>query len=62
MELNWTECEKALPNKQGVYLVTLNSATVDFCMYFPDTKQFGWKGSICDEVVAWMSLPEPYQK
>ena len=57
----WTDCKMALPNNYGVYLVTLNYGTVDFCKYYPDTKQFGWNNKVCNEVVAWMPLPEPYQ-
>ena len=58
----WIECDDALPNKDGVYLVTLNYSTTDICEYYTNKKQFGLEGNICDEVVAWMPLPKPYRK
>ena len=59
---NWIDCDDKLPEKFGVYIVTLNHASVDFCEYYPKKQQFGWNDKLCDEVVAWMPLPEPYQK
>ena len=58
--MKWIECQKSLPTENGVYLVTLNYATTDFCYFDAEKKVFGWQGMVCDEVVAWMKLPEPF--
>lgn len=59
----WIPCKKRLPDKYGFYLVTLNNATTDFCLW--NAMEFGWESSgifnKCDEVTAWMPLPEPYK-
>lgn len=62
MNTAWVSVKDRLPDKFSVYVVTLNYNTVDFCEYYPNKKQFGWKDKICDEVVAWMPLPEPYKE
>ena len=59
----WIPCKKKLPEKYGFYLVSLNNGTTDFCLW--NAMEFGWESSgifsKCDEVTAWMPLPEPYR-
>ena len=60
----WIPCKKKLPEKYGFYLVSLNNGTTDFCLW--NAMEFGWESSgifsKCDEVTAWMPLPEPYNE
>ena len=60
----WIPCKERLPDKYGFYLVTLNNGTTDFCLW--NAMEFGWESSgifsKCDEVTAWMPLPEPYKE
>lgn len=60
----WVPVSERLPHKYGVYLVTVKGLefnTTDFCKYFPATKEFAW-GEPCNDVIAWMPLPEPYKE
>lgn len=59
--ITWYKVEDRLPEKYGMYLVTLNKSNTDFCEYYPDKEQFGFSGSICNEVTAWAYLPKPYE-
>lgn len=54
----WIKPEERLPEKPGVYLVTLNHTGVDFCEWY-ESRYFGWLCKPCYEVTAWMPLPEP---
>ena len=59
---NWIPCAERLPDDYGIYLVTLYGLEcndTDFCKYNPDTQQFSWD-AVCDDVIAWMPLPDPY--
>lgn len=57
--ITWHKVEDETPKKYGMYLVTLNKRNTDFCEWYPDKQQFGFCGSICDEVTAWAYLPKP---
>lgn len=57
--ITWYRVAEKLPDKHGVYLVTLNNFNTDFCEYYPDDGKFGWKNNFCDEVTAWANLPKP---
>ena len=57
--ITWYKIKERLPEKYGMYLVTLNKLDTDFCEYYPKIKQFGFSGNICGEVTAWAYLPKP---
>lgn len=58
---HWIPVSEKLPKKYGVYFVTLNNWNTDFCEFYLYKQAFGMNGNICDEVTAWMPLPEPYK-
>ena len=63
----WIPCSERLPEEYGNYLITTYDEDVDIGTIDPKKKNV-W--SACDadgfywlkEVIAWMSLPEPYKK
>lgn len=63
----WHHVTEKLPEKKAIYFVTVGDTEycdnnfTDFCEYYPDKKQFGFNGEICEQVIAWMDLPEPYK-
>ena len=58
----WRDINDKLPQKNGIYIVTLNNYCTDFCEFNVSTKKFGWMGQENNEVTAWMPLPKPYKK
>lgn len=62
--LKWLPVTESVPKDRKIYLVTLDNNTTDFCMWNGSRWGFygnhGW--SECDEVIAWMPLPEPYKE
>lgn len=74
-EKKWIPCSERLPNPHsGEYLVTINDGAIytdvlwfdspgdgryESCFYKTDDDGHG---VACDDVVAWMSLPEPYKE
>lgn len=57
----WISVSQKLPDKYGIYLVTLNNHDTDFCEFYPNDRTFGMNGNVCYEVTAWMPLPQPYK-
>ena len=63
----WIPCSEGLPEKEGVYLVTISTMHFKaFCRYVlalyfnPKTKP-NWFVYQNDEVIAWMPLPDPWK-
>lgn len=55
-EPHWIPCSERLPDKDGYYLTTT--------MYYQVYRDY-WNGDNWDRtemVIAWMDMPEPYQK
>lgn len=57
----WIPVSQKLPDKYGIYLVTLNNHDTDFCEFYPNDRTFGMNGNVCYEVTAWRELPQPYK-
>lgn len=58
----WIPCSEKLPEKDMWCLVTFESGNVGTMQYLV-TNNWGWNGMRGDnKVIAWMSLPAPYQK
>lgn len=57
----WIPVSEGLPDKYGIYLVTLNNHDTDFCEFYPNDRTFGMNGNVCYEVTAWMPLPPCYE-
>lgn len=61
----WTPCSERLPEEDVEVLVTndaggITTIEVDMCGMYEDIKERFWYYS--QHVIAWMPLPEPYQK
>jgi len=63
-EPQWTPCSKRMPEKMGLYLVTLeykeHGKGVTTLWYHGE--QIGWDLRVADVVIAWMPLPAAYEK
>lgn len=60
-QTRWIPVSQKLPDKYGIYLVTLNNHDTDFCEFYPNDRTFGMHGNVCYEVTAWMPLPPSYK-
>ena len=73
-EPHWIPCSKALPQKNGVYVVTRNISDGFECRNITDACYFDGADTWHDDtrvnhsreyltdVLAWMPLPEPYKE
>lgn len=64
----WIPLEKAIPEKQGLYLITYINQTKAFsdaARYNPMEEKWFWDEEetqvVLREISAWMELPAPYQ-
>lgn len=57
--MKWTPCTDHEPTSDKWYLVTLENDLVVKMQYKKDK---GWCACPKNKVIAWMDLPEPYQK
>lgn len=68
MSLNWIPVEERLPEKNGSYLIQVDSSDGSAMITFMMVDHFNEDGTWlhCDnkrrKVVAWMPLPEPYRE
>lgn len=61
----WIPCSVALPEKEGVYLVTDSTAygaKISLRYWNRHTAESFWSGYESDVVTAWMPLPTPYRE
>ena len=61
----WIPCGVALPEKEGVYLVTDKTAygeKISMRYWNIHEKDAFWSGYESDVVTAWMPLPTPYRE
>lgn len=70
----WIPCSERLPEQYGNYLATMCDGDVQECTYSPEKNtrfmRGGWSTCESDgilfldvsEVIAWMPLPEPYER
>ena len=56
----WIPVSERLPKDEGDYLVTFKLSFMNFIEVCTFNKA-GWDKGGYDEVVAWMTLPEPYR-
>ena len=64
-KIEWIPCNKRLPEKEGLYLVTrLYMGGVSVVTKFYYIEEFGgyWNRTHSDRVLAWSPLPEPYKE
>ncbi len=57
-EPHWIPCNKKLPTKSDIYLVSSYDKLV-FELYF--STEYGWDGWWNGRIGAWMPLPEPWK-
>lgn len=61
---HWIPCSEGLPEKEGYFLVTVSCMGViyvDARFYYVERDSRHWGNYESGSVIAWMTLPAPYQ-
>lgn len=54
-KMEWIPCSERLPEESKEYLASLKGGWVEIVWYNKEQNEFN------NDVIAWMSLPEPYE-